>query len=240
MKPTVNNLGISHEKGAVETARGSLKHRIDQAIKLRESADFASLQAYCAFLDKIVAKLNKCCKAALAEEQSQLKPLPRHRFMDFSELSVNLTTSSTISVKRGLYTVPSRLMGETLRIHLYHDRLTCFVGQTAVITLLPKTHWPQFIIGDCDCDWGSDGIMTEAEQREMDYLFKLRQSNYVKQLILENHCQSGWEQTVEGWEALSSELKISTWKRTRRVVIVRRRIKNNLVIAPDTDKAFPR
>jgi len=135
MKPTVNNLGISHENGAVETAHGSLKHRIEQGIKLRGSADFASLQAYRAFLDKIIAKLNKRCKAALAEEQSQLGPLPRHRFMDFSELSVKVTTSSTISVKRGLYTVPSRLIGETLRVHLYHDRLACFVGQTQVITL---------------------------------------------------------------------------------------------------------
>ncbi|NOR80230.1 MAG: transposase [Methyloprofundus sp.] len=111
-------------------------------------------------------------------------------------------------------------------------------GLWALLERLPKTHWPQFIRGDCD--WGNNGIMTEAEQREVDYLFKLRQSPYVKNLILENHCKSGWEQTAEGWEALSSELKLSTWKRTRRVVIVRRRVKNNLVIAPDTDKALPR
>ncbi len=142
MKPTVNNLSISHENGAIETAHGSLKHRIEQAIKLRGSADFASLQAYRDFLDNIVAKFNNRCKAALAEEQSHLGPLPRHRFMDFSELTVKVTSSSTISVKRGLYTVPSRLIGETLRIHLYHDRLACFTGQTQVITLprvYPKT-----------------------------------------------------------------------------------------------------
>ncbi len=71
MKPNANNLGASHENGVVETAHGSLKHRIDQAIKLWGSAYFASLQSYRDFLDKIVAKLNKRCKAALAEEQSQ-------------------------------------------------------------------------------------------------------------------------------------------------------------------------
>jgi len=38
-------------------------------------------------------------------------------------------------VKRGLYTVPSRLVGAHVRVHLYHDRLQCFVGQTRVITL---------------------------------------------------------------------------------------------------------
>ena len=71
----------------------------------------------------------------MAEEQLHLKPLPPCRFMDFSELTVKVTTSSTIAVKRGLYSVPSRLIGENIRVHLYHDRLECFVGQTSVITL---------------------------------------------------------------------------------------------------------
>jgi hypothetical protein len=44
--------------------------------------------------------------------------------------------------------------------------------------------------------------MTEAEQRGLDYLFKLRQSGWVKKLILQQHCQPGWERTVDGWEAL--------------------------------------
>ncbi len=142
MKPTVNNLGISHENGAVENAHGSLKHRIEQAIKLRGSADFESVVAYRRFLERIVDKLNKRCRGRLAEEQSHLQPLPRYRFMDFSELSVKVTTSSTIAVKRGLYSVPSRLIGENIRVHLYHDRLECFAGQTPVITLpraYPKT-----------------------------------------------------------------------------------------------------
>ena len=142
MKATVNNRGVSHENGAIETAHGSLKHRIEQGVKLRGSADFVNLRAYRAFLDTIVDKLNRRCRQKLAEEQRQLKPLPSYRFMDFSELTVKVTSSSTIAVKRGLYTVPSRLIGETLRVHLYHDRLECFVGQTAVLRLprvYPKT-----------------------------------------------------------------------------------------------------
>jgi len=135
MKPTVNNRGISHENGAIETAHGSLKHRSEQAIKIRGSADFAQLRDYKQFIEKVVSKLNKRCQGKLAEEQTRLQTLPRDRFMDFSELSVKVTSSSTIVVKRVLYTVPSNLVGESLRVHLYHDRLTCFVGQTPVITL---------------------------------------------------------------------------------------------------------
>ena len=109
-------------------------------------------------------------------------------------------------------------------------------GLWSLLERIPKEHWPRFIRGDCD--WGNDGIMAEAEQRGMDYLFKLRQSKNVKKLILKSHCQSGWERTVEGWEALSSEIKLSTWQQPRRVVLVRRRVKN-VVIAADTNKVVP-
>jgi transposase InsO family protein len=135
MRPTTNNLGVSHENGAIEAPHGSLKRRIEQAIKLRGSADFSCIRAYRDFIDRIVVKLNKRCKGRLAEEQKVLKALPSHRFIDYTELTVKVTTSSTMVVKRSLYTVPSRLMGESVRVHLYHDRLECFVGQVRVITL---------------------------------------------------------------------------------------------------------
>jgi hypothetical protein len=109
-------------------------------------------------------------------------------------------------------------------------------GLWALLDRLPRTNWPVFIRSDCD--WGSGTIMTEAEQRGIDYLFKLRQSPYVKKPILQQHCKPGWEKTHAGWEALSTELKLSPWKPPRRVVLVRRRLQENIVIAPDTDKSL--
>ena len=135
MTPTTNNLGVSHENGAIEAPHGSLKRRIEQAIKLRGSNDFATLRAYRELIERIVSKLNKRCKGRLVDEQKLLSALPAHRFIDYTELSVKVTSSSTLSVKRCLYTVPSRLIGETVKIHLYHDRLEGFIGQTRVITL---------------------------------------------------------------------------------------------------------
>ncbi|MCF6268049.1 MAG: IS21 family transposase [Desulfuromusa sp.] len=132
---TTNNPGLGHENGAIETAHGSLKHRIDQAIKLRGSADFDSIANYQALIDRCTDRLNRTTMTRFKEEQKHLQPLPKYRFMDYSELSAKVTTSSTITVKRGLYTVPSRLIGETLRIHLYHDKVIGFVGQTRVIEL---------------------------------------------------------------------------------------------------------
>ena len=135
MRPTTNNLGVSHENGAIEAPHGSLKRRIEQAVKLRGSADFSSLREYRSFIDRIVEKLNKRCKGRLAEEQKILKALPQRRFIDYTELTVKVTTSSSLTVKRSLYTVPSRLIGASVRVHLYHDRLECYVGQVRVIRL---------------------------------------------------------------------------------------------------------
>jgi hypothetical protein len=135
MRPTTNNLSVSHENGAIETAHGALKHRIDQALKLRGSSNFTDVSTYRVFLFRIVDKLNKRSRERMTEERAVLQTLPIDRFMDYRELSVRVTTSSTIDVKRTLYTVPSQLIGEKLRIHLYHDRLKCYVGQTRVLEL---------------------------------------------------------------------------------------------------------
>lgn len=135
MCPTTNNVGVSHENGAIETAHGSLKHRIDQALKLRGSSDFKSVAVYRVFVFRIVEKLNKRSRVRLGEEQALLQPLPAERFIDYRELSVRVTTSSTIAVKRTLYSVPSQLIGEKLRVHLYHDRLQCYLGQTRVLDI---------------------------------------------------------------------------------------------------------
>ncbi len=135
MTGTTNNPGLGHENGAVETAHSSLKHRLEQAIKVRGSADFDSVADYQALIDRCTDRLNRYTLTRFEEEQKHLQPLPKYRFMDYSEVTAKVTTSSTIAIKRGLYTVPSRLIGETLRIHLYHDKLIGFVGQTQVIEL---------------------------------------------------------------------------------------------------------
>lgn len=149
MTPTTNNLGISHENGAIEAPHGSLKRRIAQAIKLRGTNEFGTLRAYREFIERIVRKLNRRCQGRLADEQKSLLALPAYRFIDYSELTVKVTTSSTISVKRCLYTVPSRLIGETLKVHLYHDRLACYVGQTLVMSL-PRVY-PRQSAGRARC-----------------------------------------------------------------------------------------
>ena len=135
LQATRNNRGVSHENGAIECAHGSFKRRLDQALKLRGSSEFATIKDYQAFLDTVTERLNKRCQSRFKDEQLALQKLPGERFMDYSELSLKVTRSSTLEVKRVLYTVPSRLIGENVRVHVYHDRLAFFVGQTLTSTL---------------------------------------------------------------------------------------------------------
>jgi hypothetical protein len=135
MAATRNNRGLSHENGAVESPHGHIKRRIAQALLLRDSADFATLEDYRQWLDALVGRFNRRCGEALALEREKLQALPARRTTDYSEQVVPVTTSSTIEVKRVLYSVPARLIGERLRLHIFDDRIEAFVGATRAVTL---------------------------------------------------------------------------------------------------------
>lgn len=135
MQPTRNNLGQSHENGVVECANGSLKRRLSQQLKLRGHHDFDNIEAYQAFVDKVVAKLNLRAHSRFMEEQQALQPLPEHEAADYQTLNIKVTRSSTIEVRRVVYTVPSRLIGERIQVRLHHDRLVLYVGQQQALTL---------------------------------------------------------------------------------------------------------
>jgi hypothetical protein len=135
MKATRNNRGAGHENGSVESAHGHIKRRIRQALLLRGCEEFDSLEAYQAFIDKVVCDHNRRNAKALSVERESLNPLPSRKTTDYTEVVARVSHSSTIDVRRVTYTVPSQLQGETLRIHLYNDRLLAFVGGREVCQL---------------------------------------------------------------------------------------------------------
>ena len=139
MVPTRNNLGKSHENGVVECANGSFKHRLSQQLRLRGDNKFRCAAEYQAFVDKVVHQLNRRVKNHFAEEQQALQPLPGIGVPDYQDMTIKVTRSATIEIKRVVYTVPSRLIGERLSIRLYQDRLVAYVGQADALTL-PRTY----------------------------------------------------------------------------------------------------
>lgn len=135
MKPTRNNTGIAHENGSIESSHGHFKRRLTQQLYLRGSLDFESVQSYQAFIESVITTINAKCTEKFETEKQHLQPLPSYRYADYEELIVKVSCYSTIEVRCVLYTVPSRLIGRPLTIHLYHDRLVGYVGRQQVIEL---------------------------------------------------------------------------------------------------------
>jgi hypothetical protein len=141
MTPTGHNKGIAHENGSVESPHGHLKNRIKQAVYLRGSRDFATVADYPAVIDKATAGLNRQCEAKFEPEKAALQPLPKRRVADYEVLSAKVSCHSTIDVRCILYSVPSRLIGQPVEIHLYHDRLIGYFARQQVFEL-PRMRVP--------------------------------------------------------------------------------------------------
>jgi transposase InsO family protein len=135
MEPTRNNRGVAHENGSIESPHGHLKQAIEDALLLRGSRDFTTLDTYRRFVDEIVGRRNARNAKRLDLERSALQPLPGHRTTDYEETIVTVTSSSGFTLKKVFYSVPSRLIGHRLRVRLYDDRLECFLGATPLMTL---------------------------------------------------------------------------------------------------------
>jgi len=135
MAPTRNNAGIAHENGSIESAHGHLKRALEDALLLRGTREFASLDAYRAFVDEIVGRRNANLAKPIALEKEALAPLPKGRTTDFEEKVIPVTSSGGFILRRVFYTVPSRLIGHRLRVRIFDDRLECFLGVTPVVTL---------------------------------------------------------------------------------------------------------
>ena len=135
MVPTRNNKGKANENGSVESPHGHLKNRIKQAIYLRGSRDFESIADYQAVIEQAIAGLNRQCVAKFESEKAVLQPLPKRRVADYEILSFKVSCHSTIDVRCILYSVPSRLIGQQVEVHLYHDRLVGYFARQQVFEL---------------------------------------------------------------------------------------------------------
>ena len=140
IRATRNNRGVSHENGGIEGPHRHLKQKIDQKLRLRSSRDFESLEEYRCFVYEIVDADNARCRQRLAEERKYLKPLPRQKARVGEVESVRVPTTGIINVRQALYAVPSRLIGYTLTVHIYDDRLECFYGTSHIVSF-PRLRW---------------------------------------------------------------------------------------------------
>ena len=130
MKPRTTEIGAKEQNGDVEASNGALKRRLEQALLVRGSRDFASVEAWQSFVHEVLRKANSVRGHRVAEDLAAMRPLNVSRLPEFTEEHICVSEWSTIRVKHCAYSVPSRLIGETVRVRIYEDRIEADYGGT--------------------------------------------------------------------------------------------------------------
>ena len=104
-------------------------------------------------------------------------------------------------------------------------------GLIALLDSLKPAQYPAMVRGDCG--FGNDPFIKELESRNQRYLFKLRQTKGVQKLLQKQFQRKDWTESGiadQGWSAVEDTVKLSSWDCARRVVILRRPVKQELAL----------
>lgn len=124
-----------HENGDIEQRHHRLKRAIAQSLMLRGSFDFNSRQDYQIFLDKLFAQLNSGRTQRFHEELEVLGQLPLSKLDARKRLNVKVTRNSTIRVNHNVYSVPSRLRDQQVKVMLNAEDLDLYYGSQYLETI---------------------------------------------------------------------------------------------------------
>jgi hypothetical protein len=126
MEPRTTAVGAKEQNGDVEASNGALKRRLEQALLVRGSRDFADQDEYERFIAGVLRKANAGRGPRVAEEIEVMRPLVVGRLPEYTELDLPVASTSTIRVKSCAYSLPSRLIGERVRVRLFEHRLEVY------------------------------------------------------------------------------------------------------------------
>lgn len=126
MEPRTTAVGAKEQNGDVEAGHRALKRRLEQALLVRGRRDFTDQDEYERFVAGVVRKANAARGPRVSEEIEAMRPLVVDRLPEYTELKVPVASTSTIRVKSCAYSVPSRLIGERVRVRLYEHRIEVY------------------------------------------------------------------------------------------------------------------
>lgn len=135
MTGKATNAESPNENGDIEQRHHRLKRALDQALMLRGSRDFESRDEYAIFLKKLFVQLNAGRRDRFSEELKVLRHLPARRLDASEKLRVRVGPSSTVRIKHNTYSVPSRLVGETVDARIHAEHIEVFYAQKLVLTM---------------------------------------------------------------------------------------------------------
>ena len=130
LRSTRTNPRSSHENGVAEQGHHRLKDAIGQALVLRGSRDFGSVDVYLSFVRQVSDKRNRLIMAKVEHERRHLRPLPPAPVPEYVVYRTKVRRWSTVRVSNHTYAVPSRLIGMEVEVRQYADHLeVCYKGR---------------------------------------------------------------------------------------------------------------
>ena len=130
LRSTRTNPRSSHENGVAEQGHHRLKDAIGQALVLRGSRNFGSVDGYLSFVRQVSDKRNRLIMAKVEHERRHLRPLPPAPVPEYVVYRTKVRRWSTVRVSNHTYTVPSRLIGMEVEVRQYADHLeVCYKGR---------------------------------------------------------------------------------------------------------------
>jgi hypothetical protein len=124
--------GHANENGDAEARNNRFKRGVDQALMLRGSRDFSSLEEYARFLQMLFARWNAGRRSRLDEELPLLHELPARRFESVKRVGVRVGAGSTIAVQGNVYSLHSRLIGEQVEARISGETVAVWYAQKKV------------------------------------------------------------------------------------------------------------
>ena len=126
-----------------------------------------------------------------------------------------------------------QVLGIEVRAGNEHTAKHAQPGLLKILDALPPERKPRLV--RADNAFGTEAMMTALEERGQPYLFKLKLSKNVKRHIGSLFRQSGWTDAGQSWEGKDGELSLSGWQQKRRVVVLRRPLMGEVMVAGEDD-----
>ena|SRR5690242_17384810 len=140
LRSSLIQVGEAHENGVVEQAHRRTKSILTQALLLRGSCNFGSVEAYQQWLRAVMeGEHNSRITERLAEERRHLRPLPAAPIPAYTKLAARVRRWSTITVLGHIYSLPSRLIGEQVTVCIYAEHLEVYYREQ-LVERLPRLH----------------------------------------------------------------------------------------------------
>jgi hypothetical protein len=135
LQPRRIHIGCPEQNGDIESSNGGLKRALRQHLLLRGSKDFATLEAYEAFLEKVMEQRNQGRQAQLDEEMAVMQPLKAQALPAYREVRVKVNRAGLVRVQSNSYSVPTSLIGHQVTVRIYEWHIEVYYRQKKVETM---------------------------------------------------------------------------------------------------------